>query len=303
MKKIEGELITHHQKDTSFFEGNPFSNNFRVGTKKEWNRFGGTVNKVRASEGYSIKNFRDLIDQVALVTLNNNNYEMYYRGQSNDYLNNQSKYYSDRKQKSNVYPSICRSERKEDGTYKYSVRGSVIDNRYQRLYDFIEFANKKTKRRIPNETYMALIQHYELMPTPFIDITQSLRVAATFALRKNNKGFIYVFGLPYPNQSISYFRDMGIILLKLQNVVSIQAKRPRYQEGYLVGKFPFSNRKSESDDLANRMVAKFAIDNTNNDFWDEHFLPMPEEVLFPKNDSLEIELRNLMNDFEQNFKK
>ncbi len=93
------------------------------------------------------------------------------------------------------------------------------------------------------------------------------------------------------------------IKIALQNVVSIQAKRPRYQEGYLVGKFPFSNRKSESDDLANRMVAKFAIDNTNNDFWDEHFLPMPEEVLFPINDDLELELRNLKNDFEENFKK
>lgn len=301
MKKIEGELTTHHQKEVTYFDGSPFDKTFKMGKKKEWNRFGGTVSKVRSSEGYKIENFRDLIDQVALVTLNNTNYEMYYRGQTNDYLNNQSEFYSDRKKKSNVFPSICRPERKEDGTYKYSIRKKIVSNRYKELFEFIDFANKETKRKIPDETYMALIQHYEIMPTPFIDITQSLRVAATFALRKSQRGYIYVFGLPFPNQSISYFIDMGILLLKLQNVVSVQALRPRYQEGYLVGNFPFSYSKSEHDDLANRMVAKFIIDNTNNNFWDEHFLPMPDDVLFPKNDSLEKELKSLKKTFDERY--
>jgi hypothetical protein len=188
MKKIEGELITHHQRDVTFYDGNPFDSSFKKGTKKEWNRFGGTVSKVRSSEGYKINNFRDLIDQVALVTLNNNNYEMYYRGQAGDYLNNQSTYFSTRKQKSMVMPSICRPEKKSDGSYKYSIRTKDIEDRYKKLFAFIEFANKQTRRQIPDETYMALIQHYEIMPTPFIDITQSLRVAATFALKKKPKG-------------------------------------------------------------------------------------------------------------------
>ena len=111
-----------------------------------------------------------------------------------------------------------------------------------------------------------MFQHYEILPTPLIDITQSLRVAATFALKKNNYGYVYVFGLPYPNQSISYFIDSGIVLLKLQNVIDVHALRTRYQEGYLVGKFPFNYRKTQYDDLANRMVGKFFIDNSDDEF-------------------------------------
>lgn len=151
---------------------------------------------------------------------------------------------------------------------------------------------------LPDECYMSLFQHYGIIETPLIDITQSLRVAATFAFGDSNSGFLFVFGLPFPNQSISYFTDLGIILLKLQNVVPVNAIRPRYQEGYLVGKFPFSNTKSVSDDLSNRMIAKFKLDNSSGNFWDKYFQPMPEEVLFPKNDKIELELKTLKAEFD-----
>ncbi len=302
MQKIEGELYTHYQKDVSSFEGDLFKGTYKKVFYKEWNKFGATVNRVRASQGYVINNFRELINEVASVTINNRNYEMFYRGQSTDYLNNQGVYYKDRKQKSIILPSICRPDVKDDGTPKYSVRKSTISKRYQKLYSLIEFINKKSRNRLRDEYLMSLFQHYEISPTPLIDITQSLRVAATFALKKNNKGYVYVFGLPYPNQSISYYIDSGIILLKLQNIMNVDALRPRYQEGYLVGKFPFSSRKTQYDDLANRMVAKFYIDNTNNKFWDKHFLPMPEEVLYPKNDPIEEYLTDFKLEFEKNYR-
>lgn len=301
MQKIEGELFTHYQKDVSSFEGNLFKGTFKTVYKKEWNKFGGTVNRVRASQGYEVKTFRDLINEVALVTINNRNYEMFYRGQSTDYLNNQGPIYKDRKQKSTILPSICRPDLKEDGTPKYSVRKSTISERYKKLYSLIEFVNKKRQSRYRDEYLMSLFQHYEIFPTPLIDITQSLRVAATFALKKDNKGYVYVFGLPFPNQSISYYIDSGIILLKLQNIMNVDALRPRYQEGYLVGKFPFSSQKTQYDDLANRMVAKLYIDNTNGKFWDEHFLPMPDDVLYPKNDPIEKHLTDFKIEFEKNY--
>jgi hypothetical protein len=49
------------------------------------------------------------------------------------------------------------------------------------------------------------------------------------------------------------------------------------------------------------MVAKFVIDNTNKDFWDKEFLPMPDDVLFPKNDELEIELKRLKAEFDKRY--
>lgn len=84
MRKIEGELYSHYQKDVSFAQGNFMDNSFRIGKRKEWDRFGATVNRVRASEGYKISKFRELIDQVAIVTLNNSAFEMFYRGQEKD---------------------------------------------------------------------------------------------------------------------------------------------------------------------------------------------------------------------------
>ncbi|WP_295232426.1 FRG domain-containing protein [Sediminibacterium sp.] len=302
MKKIEEELYTPHQKNVSSYEGSFLDGSFKRMSKKEWDNIGGTVNKVRASEGYKVNTFRELINEIALVTISNRNYEMFYRGQSKDYLNNQSKYYSDRKPKSTILPSICRPDLKEDGSPKYSVRKQTIRERYEKLFALIEFINKSKKFSHRDEYLMSLFQHYEICPTPLIDITQSLRVAATFALKTKNKGYVYVFGLPYPNQSTSYFIDSGIILLKLQNIMSTNALRPRYQEGYLVGKFPFDRRKSQFDDLSNRMVAKFFIDNSAGTFWDEHFLPMPDDVLYPKNDAVENWLKELKLKFENQYR-
>ena len=290
MIKISGELRSHYQRKVPFVDGNWLKREMTISTKLEWDKFGATVNRVRASAGYPIRNFRDLIEQVALVTINNRSYEMYYRGQTQDYLNNKGKYYSDRVQKSTIYPAICRPNRNTDGTLKYSVKRKEVAKRYKILYLLIDYIRKESGQKFPDVHYMALFQHYDILPTPLIDITQSLRVAATFALRKNKEGFLYVFGLPFPNQSVSYYTDFGLVLLKLQNIVPVNALRPRYQEGYLVGNFPFTNYKSEADDLSNRMVAKFKLDNKDGHFWDDDFKSMPEELLFPKKDAIEKEL-------------
>jgi hypothetical protein len=232
---------------------------------------------------------------VAIVTINNKNYEMFYRGQEVDHKDSQGAFYQGKTPKTIIYPTICRPERREDGTYKPAIRKKHVEKRYKDLYKIMEHASK---RRIYHpEYYFALFQHYDIVPTPLIDITQSLRVASTFALRKSKTGYLYVFGLPYPNQSISHYTDLGIVLVKLQNVCSANALRPRYQEGYLVGKYPFRPTKDEGDNLARRLVAKFLLDDSAGSFWDESFRPMPEEVLFPQNDVVETELRRIKEQF------
>jgi hypothetical protein len=80
-------------------------------------------------------------------------------------------------------------------------------------------------------------------------------------------------------------------LLKLQNIVPVTALRPRYQEGYLVGKFPFISEKTQDDDLANRMVAKFCVDNSSGKFWDKDFTKMQVDVLYPKDDPIEKRIK------------
>ena len=296
MQPIEGKLFSPFQKTKiKIIHRKGF--NFDYENEIIWQRLDATVNKIRASEGYKVNSFRQLMDEVANVTISNKNYEMFYRGQIKDYLNNQAIYYKDRKAKSIIYPSICRPVKNSEGNLKYSIKKTEIIKRYDDLQKMIDLVREKRSSYF-NEYYYSLFQHYDILPTPFIDITQSLRVAATFALKGSDTGYVFVFGLPYPNQSISYFTDLEIVLIKLQNVVPIIAKRPRYQEGFLVGKYPIRPTKSNGDDLANRMVAKFFVDNSKGDFWDESFQPMPDDVLYPKNDEIEEYLIKAKEIFE-----
>jgi hypothetical protein len=300
MQPIEGNLFSPFQKTIRKSKPGKEWWNFEYEDETVWERREATVNRIRASEGYKVSSFRQLMDEVANVTISNKNLEMFYRGQSQDYKNNQATYYSDRKAKSTIYPNICRPEKKADGSLKYSIKKSQVIKRYEDLAKMIDIVRGKREIYF-NEYYYALFQHYEILPTPLIDITQSLRVAATFALRKSQIGYLYVFGLPYPNQSISYYSDLGIVLIKLQNVIQTNAIRPRYQEGFLVGKYPIIATKTNGDDLANRMVAKFLVDNTNGDFWDTYFLPMPDEILYPQNDEIEKQLLKAKIEFEKKY--
>lgn len=224
---------------------------------------------------------------------------MFYRGQTKDYKDNQSAYYKDKKPKTIIYPSICRPNKNEDGTYKHSIRKAHVKQRYDDLYNIIDMISGG--RIYHPEYHFALFQHYNILPTPLIDITQSLRVAATFALRNSTNGYLYVFGLPYPNQSISHYTDMGIVLVKLQNVCPVKALRPRFQEGYLVGKYPYSPSKEGEDNLARRLVAKFRLENYSGNFWDKDFLAMPEDVLYPKEDKVEVQLKKKEEKFIKKY--
>lgn len=298
MQPIEGKLFSPFQKKVTKYV---FKKDFDYDLEDEivWERLDATVNRIRASEGFPVKSFRQLMDEVAHVTLSNRNYEMYYRGQRKDYKNNQAIFYKERIPKTIIYPSICRPELNDDGTPKHSIRKTQISKRYEDLSKMVELV--RGRRSYFNEYYYSLFQHYEILPTPLIDITQSLRVAASFALNKSKAGYVYVFGLPYPNQSISYYSDLGIVLIKLQNVVPVKALRPRYQEGYLVGKYPIRPTKTNSDDLANRMVAKFTVDNTDGKFWDKYFQPMPNEILYPESDEVEESMIKMKAAFDKKY--
>ena len=278
MKAIESTINSYYQKEIFSFSS------MKITKRKEWECYGGTISKVRTSEGFPISNYRILVEGIADVTLWNREYEMFYRGQHKDY--------KDKNGKTVIYPRICRPERNPDGIYKTRIQSKTIEYRYNNILDFINLT--KNKEKYLDEYYFALIQHYELMSTPLIDITQSLKVAATFALRNSDTGYLYVFGLPYPNGSISHFIDQKIVLVKLQNVCPTRALRPRYQEGFMVGKYPFKPTKEAGDNLARRLVAKYFLKNVKGAFWDKDFQPLPEDILYPKKDWFEDELKRKM---------
>ncbi len=293
MESIEHKIFTYNQKTERVFN----FRNHNSSIKKSWEANYTYVNYVRRSDGYPTKSFRELVELTARVAIWNKQYDIFFRGQNHDYKN--------KNDKSDIYPNICRPELNSNREYKASIKTQTIEKRLAQLNYFINYLYKSERyppriRRSRNfiEMDYALIQHYCILPTPLIDITQSLRVAATFALRGSQTGYLYVFGIPYPHGSISYFIDNKIILVKLQNSCPADALRPRYQEGFLVGRFPFSPYKAEGDNLATRMLAKFYLDNSDNHFWDNLFKPLSEKLLFPPKDQKMIELEKRFQDFK-----
>src|SRR5262249_44247973 len=65
------------------------------------------------------------------------------------------------------------------------------------------------------------------------------------------------------------------------------AKRPHYQEGFLVGHFPLYNVEEISRtavNLGQRLVAKFRLSDCDGQFWSPDFPILSQAALIPRED-------------------
>lgn len=154
-----------------------------------------------------------------------------------------------------------------------------------------------------HEARWAVVQHYELWPTPLLDVTSSLRTAATFALERRapdnkapSRGVLYVAGLPGRTSSISFHLDDQLVVAHLASVCPPIARRPHLQEGLLVGRFPMDDlatAKPRLSDLRRRLVARIDLIDVGG-FWSNDFPRMRDRSLLP-----EADLDPLAADFQQ----
>jgi len=232
--------------------------------------------------GFPIKNFRELVEQVAKLSYLNKDYLLFYRGQNNDYRNKANR--------STFYPMIYRGEH---------LTQLELDYRFDKLYSaskiLVELFKKHKIDGLAEFRRKRLIQwsvlrHYEVTETPLIDITQSLRVACSFAQLNNDQktAYVYVFGLPFYSNRISINSEHDLVNIRLLSISPPQALRPYFQEGFLVGTDDITNEYENKVelDLNNRLIAKFEIPN-NDRFWGKEFDSIPETALFPKKDKIE----------------
>lgn len=254
-----------------------------------------TVARVRKDTGFSVGSFRDLVQCVAELGSRNTRFNLFFRGQNKDY--------TDTEGKTKLYPSILRPE-----ANRKQLRKLVIESRFKELIDFTKKLqahrgrlNLSSYLAVHPEYWYSILQHYNICCTPLLDLTQSLRVAATFALYDVKSelflptGYLYVLGMPYLHGCISAFVDDRMTMVKLQNVCPPNALRPHFQEGYLVGRWPRTASKEAYDNFAYWLVGKYLLDNTSQNFFGPNFPPIPNDDLLPKEDPFEKRLQELLS--------
>ena len=259
----------------------------RASLESDWEQYT-TNDEIISSDPILMDSYDDLIDAVAQISFYNIDYFVYFRGQSREYLENN---------KTTIYS-------------KFHRKGEFARN-YETLFEELTLYEDKLIKQIKDdekptagssnftdfrEFRWAIIQHYNRHPTPCLDITHSLHVACSFALREkkiDETGIIYLMGYSNYPKTISYSTDEKISITRLMGFGMPIARRPYLQQAFSICPFPFDdiiNRKyRERYNFSRRLLAKFEIKNTTS-FWDNKFQIIPDEYLLPNTDILDSNL-------------
>ena len=245
-----------------------------------------SVDDVRTGRGYRVNSFERIIKRVAALSFNNPEYVLFFRGQERDF--------KDRSKRSTLQSPLFR---KLPGTQRLPF--NEIRNRYEvlsqaedLLSDMYEFEGDEKVRRFDILRW-AILQHYQVCPTPLLDVTHSLRVACSFAHLEDEpkETFLYVLAMPQISGSITASSEAGIQVVRLLSICPPQAFRPHYQEGYLVGEYPTITLKGKREylrkelDFGRRLLCKFRLGKPTK-FWSHHFTNIQKHALFPTGDRL-----------------
>jgi hypothetical protein len=242
---------------------------------------------------FPVSTFRALVEHVARLAYANRDELLFFRGQDKDF---QSKAGG-----TTLYPSIYRGDALSIRELQH--RFELLDQAGRLLANRFKAAKIEGYRELRQKRYIqwSILQHYEVLSTPLLDLTHSLRVACSFAqLRSTDPTcYVYILGLPYITNRISFNSEHDIVNLRLLSICPPAALRPYFQEGYVAGTADITidfDSKTELD-FRNRLIAKFAIPRTQS-FWGTGFDQIPESALYPKGDqifdlcqNLKVELR------------
>jgi hypothetical protein len=240
---------------------------------------------VRQASGHTVKSFLELATKVAELQFRNPDFVLMFRGQNGDHRNS--------KGNTTLKPSLFRSK---PGSVLPPEMGTLT-TRYQALVRAEGHLVKEYNRaamlgvdRLQRHRILrwAILQHYEVCPTPLLDITHSLRIAASFASQKAvDPAFLFVLAIPNLSGAITASAEAGLQIIRLASVCPPSAVRPHIQEGYLLGEYPdlanFDQKELYAHyeiDFGRRLVAKFRFNPTT--FWKSDTFPkVAQEALYP----------------------
>lgn len=240
---------------------------------------------VRNSLGHRVGSFLELATKIAELQFRNRDHVLLFRGQEHDYRN--------LKENTTLKPSLFRPS----NTLHINPTTIELTHRFDRLKRAEELLLVKYssagflgRERIQRHRVLrwAILQHYEVCPTPLLDVTHSLRISASFAsLGRARKAFIFVLAVPNLSGAVTASAEAGIQIMRLASVCPPAAVRPHIQEGYLLGEYPELSDYGQKEhyhpfeiDFGRRLVAKFVFDP--RDFWKHNAFPMVSKAaLYP----------------------
>ena len=250
-----------------------------------------TITSIVRGNAIEVSSYYDLIMEIAELSYRNPDVMLFYRGQNHNYMKNNI---------ATLYPTIYRATDKRNINFDFKVLNDASLKLIAALKadERIDLEELKEIRKIKLLQY-SILQHYEVCKTPLLDLTQSIKVACSFAILNNEKniGYIYVLGLPYINGRISVDSEEYITNIRLLSISSSAAKRPFFQEGYLVQTEFASDIENHIKiaelDFNRRLLAIYKFKN-NKQFWGDES-PISETALYP-NDDIMKEICNRIRD-------
>jgi hypothetical protein len=265
-----------------------------IGRQKLWSFLGvdgkakeTNCTKVRSSEAQPVTSFMALAGKVAELQFLNREFVLLFRGQSSDWRN--------KKGNTTLKPSILRANdpTKNPSEEQLSRRYSLLQTAEGLL---VSHYTGMGSQRLQRQQILrwSILQHYEVCKTPLLDVTHSLRVAASFASADgNHEAFVFVFGVPNLSGAVTASAEAGLQIIRLSSVCPPSAVRPHIQEGYLLGEYPEMTGIDQKQhyrhyeiDFGRRLIAKFKFKSTP--FWraSRNFAKLPDEALYPEHDPL-----------------
>lgn len=254
-----------------------------------------TCLKVRSDIAQKVKSFSELAQRIAELQFMNRDFVLMFRGQTNDHLN--------KAKRTTLKPTLFRPQ-----PPKHVPDNKLLKNRFVRLAKAEEILVKhyakagfKGLNQLKRQRILrwSIIQHYGICETPLLDVTHSLRIAASFAYHgAKDAGYVFVLGVPNVSGAITASAEAGLQIVRLSSVCPPSALRPHFQEGYELGQYPEistvmdrDNYKHYETDFARRLVAKFRFDPRN--FWDKtYFPPIDSAALYPNADDPLFKIAN-----------
>ncbi|MBC9035100.1 FRG domain-containing protein [Sphingomonas sp. JC676] len=240
--------------------------------------------RIRTGEGHTVFTFFELAMKVAELQFLNRNHVMLFRGQTNDHMSPTG---------TMLNPTLFRLSGKRSAIQR------ILQARFERLkaaeahlVRLYRAANLRGIDRLVRHRTIrwSILQHYDVCRTPLLDLSQSLRIAASFAARKNGSGdaYLYVLGVPNRSGAVTASSESGLQIICLSSACPPEAVRPHMQEGFLLGEYPEiadydpnGRHAYQEMDFGRRLVAKFKLNLEA--FWNSRdFPPASVESIYPK---------------------